>query len=67
MTGMELIRSKRGLSAELARGLGISRGAIAMWEKVPAERLLDVERITGLHRSVLRPDLFDAASPASAA
>lgn len=56
--GIALLRAKKGLQAEVARGLGVTRAAVTKWVKVPAERLLDVERITGIPREQLRPDLF---------
>lgn len=48
----------RGAASALARELKISRAAVAKWERVPAERVVDVERITGIPREVLRPDIF---------
>lgn len=42
----------------LARELGISKQAVAQWPRVPAERVLDVERITGVSRHQLRPDIY---------
>jgi DNA-binding transcriptional regulator YdaS (Cro superfamily) len=42
----------------LARELGITSQAISQWLRVPATRVRDVERITGISRSELRPDLF---------
>jgi len=42
----------------LARQLGVSRQAIYQWTEIPLERTADVERITGIPRSRLRPDLF---------
>ena len=65
LTGMDAVRDRMTL-ARLARGLGISRGAVAQWEKVPAERMGDVSRVTGISFEVLRPDLFEAASRNSA-
>lgn len=44
--------------AELAKALGITRGAIHQWKRIPAGRVLDVERVTGVSRQVLRPDLY---------
>nr|WP_234902726.1 YdaS family helix-turn-helix protein [Agrobacterium vitis] len=44
--------------ARLAREIGITRGAVAQWEKVPAERIGDVSRVTGIPMQALRPDLF---------
>jgi DNA-binding transcriptional regulator YdaS (Cro superfamily) len=47
--------------AELARRLGVSPQAIDQWRrkgKVPAERVLALERATGVSRSIFRPDLY---------
>lgn len=47
--------------AALARELDITRGAVQAWvrnDRVPAERIGDVARITGLAPEILRPDLF---------
>lgn len=54
---MDLIRAERGMISKLARGLGITRSAVAMWDKVPAERLPMIEEITGIPRHKLRPDI----------
>ena len=56
--GMTLIRSTRGMQARIAAHLGLSRSAIVKWRRVPAERVVDVEAITGIPRQHLRPDLF---------
>ena len=44
----------------LARKLGITPQAISQWKRVPAERVLAVERATGgtIARTALRPDLY---------
>lgn len=42
----------------LARLLGITHQAILQWDKVPADWLLDIERLTGVARERLRPDLY---------
>ncbi len=44
--------------AKLARELGLARSAVAMWTRVPAERVVEIERITGIPRERLRPDLY---------
>lgn len=54
---MTLIRAQRGLLTKLAASLGITQAAVSMWTRVPAERLPDVERITGIPRHHLRPDI----------
>ncbi len=45
----------------LARELGIKHTALYSWTRVPAERVLDIERITGVSRHDLRPDIFGPA------
>lgn len=55
----EAIRTVGGVS-ELARRLGISQPSVSNWNRVPAERVLDVEAATGVERVVLRPDLYAA-------
>lgn len=42
----------------LAIALGITPEAIYVWERVPVMRVLDVERITGVSRYELRPDMY---------
>lgn len=47
----------------LALALGISKQAVHAWWKraqpaVPPQRVLDVERVLGIPRHVLRPDIY---------
>ena len=49
---------ERGRRARLAEALGINPGAISQWSAVPAERVVEVERLTGVPRQELRPDLY---------
>lgn len=44
--------------AKLAEKIGVTRAAVYNWRRVPAERVLEIERITGVSRHVLRPDLY---------
>jgi DNA-binding transcriptional regulator YdaS (Cro superfamily) len=44
--------------AYVAKQLGLSRQSIYQWTEVPADHLVDLERITGVDRSFIRPDLF---------
>ena len=53
----EAIRAVGGIS-ELARRLGISQPSVSNWERVPVDRVVAVEQVTGIDRAVLRPDLF---------
>lgn len=52
-----------GGPAPLARKLGISRSAVAMWKIVPPLRAPKVEEITGISRHVLRPDFWPWPEP----
>ena len=47
---------------DLAKALGVTQGAVSQWnqKRVPAERVLEVERITGIPRHEMRPDLYPA-------
>ena len=53
----DAIRAAGGVGV-LARSLGISQPAVSNWARVPAERVLQVEAITGVGRVRLRPDLY---------
>jgi TorA maturation chaperone TorD len=53
----EAIRAAGGIGA-LARGLGISQPSVSNWQRVPAERVIAVEALTGVPRARLRPDLY---------
>ncbi len=41
-----------------ASGERISSQAVSKWVRVPAERVLEVERLSGISRHRLRPDVF---------
>jgi len=47
----------------LARGCGITRQAVSLWTRVPVMRCADIERLTGIPRERLRPDVFGAPRP----
>ena len=53
------IEAAGGVGA-LARKIGIAQPSVSNWIRVPAERVIAVEAITGVHRSMLRPDLYGA-------
>ena len=55
------IKAVGGL-AGLAKPLGISEQAVSQWGEVPPLRVLDVERVSGVPRSELRPDLYPPAA-----
>lgn len=45
---------------DLARAVGVDKASVTRWNqgRVPAERVLDVERVTGISRHDLRPDIY---------
>jgi TorA maturation chaperone TorD len=57
----EAIRAVGGVT-ELARRIGISQPSVSNWTRVPAERVLQVEDVSGIARSILRPDLYAEAN-----
>lgn len=54
---------------KLAEAIGVTRQALYLWDKVPAERVPAIVEATGnkLSRHQLRPDLWDAEKQESAA
>jgi DNA-binding transcriptional regulator YdaS (Cro superfamily) len=53
-----VIKAAGGVNA-LAQGLGISPPAISFWDRgVPVRRVIAVERLTGISRYELRPDIY---------
>lgn len=62
-TGLvKAIEAVKSASA-LARFLNITPSAVLQWDKIPAERLGEVSRVTGISPQELRPDIF-AIAPA---
>jgi TorA maturation chaperone TorD len=59
--GLEQVIQTAGGIRGLSRLLGISQPAISNWKRVPADRILQVESVTGVPRAVIRPDLYGAA------
>lgn len=55
-----LLADRRLRMADLARALGVDKATVTRWgqKRVPAERVLDVERVAGIPRHDLRPDLY---------
>jgi len=68
MSKLDVIRKgPRGSLAKLADALGITRGAVAKWDRVPADKVLAVEANIGVPRHVLRPDLYPPPDKGAAA
>ena len=60
--------AERGRRKKLADELGIFPSALSQWTRIPEDRVLDVERVTGINRHELRPDLsaiFISKEPSS--
>lgn len=61
----EVIRDaieKGGGKRAVADALGMSEEGVRIWiarGKIPAERVVELERITGICREKLRPDLYE--------
>ena len=56
--GLRLAIEAAGSMGKLGKTLGISAQAIQQWREVPAERIIAIEKVTGIPRERLRPDLF---------
>ena len=57
--GIAAAISKVGGLRRLARLLDINHQSILQWSKIPYDRLFQIEKLTGVERHVLRPDLFE--------
>ena len=56
--GLKQAIERAGSRNKLARLLGISHQALNKWQDVPVHHIIAIERATGVHRSLLRPDLY---------
>ncbi len=56
--GLQLAINAVGGIAALARRLGIAQPSVSTWTRIPAERVLTIETLTGVSRDLLRPDLY---------
>jgi len=63
---LEAVKAAGGPSV-VAKKLGISRQAVAMWYldsgRIPVEWVRQVERLSGISRAALRPDIYDDEPP----
>jgi DNA-binding transcriptional regulator YdaS (Cro superfamily) len=55
---IEVVKEKGGGYSRLAKSLGLQRATVWGWKAVPAKHAIAVERITGIPREELRPDLY---------
>jgi hypothetical protein len=56
--GLRAAIAKAGGLQKLGQLLGINYQAIQQWQRVPSERIVEIERVTGVRREALRPDLY---------
>lgn len=63
LEAVKIAAEKNGGLVKLAELLSMKHQSFYSWEKVPAERVLDLERLSGVARHKLRPDIYPA--PAS--
>lgn len=63
-SGIKLAIEAAGGLRALARKLGMNHSTILKWTKVPANHILEIERLTGVSREQLRPELYREPSEA---
>jgi DNA-binding transcriptional regulator YdaS (Cro superfamily) len=49
---------RAGTQTALARELRISKQAVQLWRTAPVKHVLKIERLTGVSRHNLRPDIY---------
>ena len=57
--GLRAAIKAAGSKYRLAQLLGLTPASVQVWRRVPAERVVDVEKATGVSRTKLRPELFE--------
>lgn len=65
MKALKKAIEKAGGQTALARAIGSTQGHVSQWlrrKKVPADKVLKIERVTGVARAELRPDIFGDAA-----
>lgn len=56
----QLLKDRKLRLIDLSREAKVDKATVTRWaqNRVPAERVLEVEGITGISRHVLRPDIY---------
>lgn len=58
---LALFLQERGKKlSDLASSLNINKSTVSRWKRVPAERVIEVEKATGIPREEIRPDIYPA-------
>lgn len=58
LTGIALLKGQRGCMLWLAAQMGMQPSTLSGWTVVPARHVHRIEKLTGLPRYMLRPDLW---------
>ncbi|MDZ5698600.1 molecular chaperone TorD family protein [Chelativorans sp. M5D2P16] len=58
VSGLEEAIRKAGGVGAFAQALGLTPSSVSAWQTIPAEHVLEVEAVTGVARTILRPDLY---------
>ncbi|WP_274423847.1 molecular chaperone TorD family protein [Chelativorans sp. YIM 93263] len=58
VSGLEEAIRKAGGVGAFAQALGLTPSSVSTWQTIPAEHVLEVEAVTGVGRTILRPDLY---------
>jgi DNA-binding transcriptional regulator YdaS (Cro superfamily) len=66
-TIIELLKNAGWGPSRLASALGIKSQAVSQWAEVPARRVPEVERLTGIPAHKLCPSYFPKPRPVKAA
>lgn len=53
------VKAIRGTAVRIAAACGITREAVWDWRRTPAVHVLKVERVLGIPRHLIRPDLYE--------
>lgn len=59
----EWTEAERGRKVWVANAIGVTAGTISQWSHVPTDRIIEIERHTGIPRQELRPDLYEGMEP----
>lgn len=59
--GLDQALAAVGGTSALAKLIGIAPQAVSQWDEIPLKRILIVEKVTGVPREVLRPDMYQRA------
>ena len=54
----EAVKAMDGNASKLAREAKVPRQCLYLWDRVPAEHVLTLERVTGISRHRMRPDVY---------